>query len=264
MATKKSDLDPNEKIAYGVDYKNRTIFFGYLGESDNGAEDWSNSEFTFTNVEVTVRAIHEMASQSATKPITLRMNSGGGSLIDAFYLKDVILSTPCQFKFVGGGIIASAATIIMAVCDERHLYKDTIVMVHELSSGHEGFHSNSKVEVLVNEHMVDVMANVYAENSFMSKDYYNQLLASARDVHMWADEAVVLGLADRVIPHLKRGNLRELRSSIKKAGLNTDKLQKTLQKVHDRVGFKVSDNVKVRVVFDEVDENVVLETKEEV
>jgi ATP-dependent protease ClpP protease subunit len=260
VASVKTYLEGNYVLTQGVNFKARTISFGNIDESDNAAEgEWSNADFTFTNVEIVIRAIHEMVLQSPTKPITIRMSSAGGNLIDALHLKDVILSSPCQFKFVGGGIIASSATIIMAVCDERYLHKDSIIMLHELSAGVSGKHSEHKVELLVNDRLVDVMAEVYADNSFMSKPYYKALLGSGRDVHFWADEAVTLGLADKVIQHQKRGSLRKMRADAKKSGINTEKLQSTLQKIHDRAHYKHSEAVKVRVLTEEVDENLVIE-----
>lgn len=265
MGREKTKLDSTYLLAYGIDFKNRTISFGNIESSDNSIDaEYVNTDFSPTNVEMAVRAIHEMVSQNPKAPITIRMCSPGGSLDHGLYMKDVILSSPCQFKFIGGGIVASCGSIIMAVCDERYLHKDTFVMLHEHSSSTSNKHSNMKIDVNIGNRYADVMAELYSDNSLMDKDFYSNLLGSGRDIWMWADEVVTLGLAEKVIPHQKRGKLRVMRAENKAKGINTEKLQKTIQKIHDRSSSPVLAKVKVEIVMDEIDDSLeIVENKPE-
>lgn len=195
-------------LDYGVDIKNRVVYWGTEYIFD-GADE--SHVFNSPTVERVVRGMNILASINK-QPITLKMNSVGGSLGDAFYLVDEILACPCQVKFVGGGEICSAATIIMAVCDERWVHKNAEIMIHELSAHNAGKFSEMDVTHKVLSDIMQQIAKLYAANSIMSKKFYEDLLGSGRDVFISAKECVALGLADGIIEPLKRGNLRKKRA----------------------------------------------------
>src|SRR5271170_5768045 len=107
-----------DSLIHGIDLKTRRIYFGrFLDDGDDNPGD-----FTQASIELAIRALHKMSLDAPGKPIEIHMNSYGGDPYAMLRLYDEILSCPCQVKFYGGGAIMSAATWIMAVCDERYLY----------------------------------------------------------------------------------------------------------------------------------------------
>jgi len=120
MAVPRERTELENLLIYGVDLKRRTIHFGMPLDREPEEGD-GQTDFTQTAVEITVRAIRSMEADHPKKPISLYMNSFGGEVDQMLYLKSVIEASTCQFKFYGGGIVQSAATWIMAVCDERYL-----------------------------------------------------------------------------------------------------------------------------------------------
>jgi hypothetical protein len=138
-------------------------------------------------------------------------------------LHDEILACPCQIKFFGGGAIMSAATWILAVCDERWLHPNATIMVHDGSEGHEGKLTDVKISASEMVRLQNLLYEIYAANSRMPKEFWEDVCQ--RDLYLTASEAVSLGLADKIIEPKKRGNLRKMRQAqLKKTPENMKKL----------------------------------------
>ncbi len=251
----------NEELDFifmdGLDIKNRVVFWG---KEKGVAEEDESHVFNGTNVERVVRALHILSSINQ-QPITLKMNSVGGSLFDAFYLVDEILACPCQVKFIGGGEICSAATIIMVVCDERLVHKNADIMIHELSGGMSGKHSNMSVDHKISQEAVDNMVRIYSSNSFMGKEFYKDILGSGRDVYLTPEECVAFGLADDIIEPVKRGNLRKKRSKHLSKLPNLQRINKLTQTICKRANIKhaIKDVVIQTPALEQTDPNIVIE-----
>ena len=71
----------------------------------------------------------------ATPPIKLHINSPGGSLLDCFAAVDYIKNSPAPIHSIIEGSAASAATIISVVAQKRYMYKNSYMLIHQLSAG---------------------------------------------------------------------------------------------------------------------------------
>lgn len=211
----KTELD--DFLSYGVDSARRRIYFSDVLTS---AEEESG-EMTQRSVELCVRALHRLAAEGAGKPIELYMNSPGGDPYAMLRLHDEILSCPCQVKFYGGGLIASSATWVMACCDERYLFPNTTVMVHDGTEGVEGTHTDTKIAMAEAKRLQDLLYDIYAANSRMPRAFWEDVCQ--RDLYLTPQETIALGLADKIVEPKKRGNLRKMRQlSLKRMPTNVD------------------------------------------
>jgi ATP-dependent Clp protease protease subunit len=255
MAGEKTEL--TDSLAYGVDLKNRKIFFGI----NTDTADENHSEFTVTSVELAIRALHRMTSDAPGKPIEIHMNSYGGDPYAMLRLHDEILACPCQIKFYGGGAVMSAATWIMAVCDERYLHPNTTVMVHDGADGFEGKHTDAQIEAAEMRRLQDVLYDIYANNSRMPKEFWEDVCQ--RDLYMSASEAVSLGLADKILEPKRRGNLRKMRqSNLKKPVVNAD-MRKLVSTLYSRINKVKVPKIELNEPFKEpVDPNIIIEKEE--
>jgi ATP-dependent protease ClpP protease subunit len=217
-------------LSYGIDLKARRIYFG--SPIDSAEEDAGS--FSQCSVEVAVRAMHRMALDGPSKPIEIHMNSYGGEMYSMLRLYDEILTCPCQVKFFGGGAIMSAATWIMAVCDERYLHKHTTVMVHELSDD-QGYdkHTNIQVNADENRRIMEMACELYEKNSYMPKSFWLDICQ--RDVFLTAQETIALGLADKIIEPKKRGNLRKMRQAHLKKTPEKDQINILVKSIYQRI-----------------------------
>lgn len=227
--TEKTELA--DILAYGVDLKNRRIYFGV--NLDVGDVD-SSTEFSMSSVEYAVRALHRMASDAPGKPIEIHMNSEGGDAYAMLRLYDEIRSCPCQVKFFGSGSVCSAATWIMAGCDERYLHINTTVMVHDGSEGFDGKHTDSQIYAEEMKRLQSLLCQIYAENSRMPAEFWLDI--SQRDTYLTASEAVSLGLADKVLEPKKRGNLRKMRQHQMKKEVDPKEFKQLVKSIYKRIG----------------------------
>lgn len=219
-----------DNLAYGVNLKSRRIYFGVNLDTGDVNE---STDFTMSSVEYAIRALHRMASDAPNKPIEIHMCSYGGDPYAMLRLYDEIHACPCQIKFYGSGAIMSSATWIMAGCDERYLYPNTTVMVHDGSEGFDGKHTDHLIQAAEMKRLQDKLYEIYAENSRMPIEFWADVCQ--RDLYMSAGEAVSLGLADKIIEPKKRGNLRKARYAALKKEPETKEMNKLLKDLYARI-----------------------------
>ena len=222
-------MELDELLSYGIDLKARRIYFGAILDGTNE----ESGSVTQSSIELAIRALHKLSSDAPGKPIELHMNSYGGSPYDMLRLYDEIHACTCQIKFFGSGAIMSAASWIMAGCDERYLHPNTTVMVHDGSDGFEGKHTDGQIQAAEMRRLQDVLYNIYTENSRMPKEFWQDVCQ--RDLYLTASEAVSLGLADKVIEPKKRGNLRKVRQAALKKEPDNKEMKKLLNDVYVRI-----------------------------
>jgi ATP-dependent Clp protease protease subunit len=228
MAIEKTEL--TDHLAYGIDLKNRRIYFGI--NLDTGDVDES-TKFNSTSIEYTVRALHRMATDAPNRPIEIHMCSYGGDPYTMLRLYDEIHACPCQVKFFGGGTINSSATWIMVGCDERYLHPHTTVMVHDGWGGYDGNHTDHQIYAAEDKRLQSLLYDIYAENSRMPKAFWEDVCQ--RDLYLTATEAITLGLADKLIEPKKRGNLRKARYAALKKEPDTKDMNKLLKDIYHRI-----------------------------
>ena len=236
-----------------IDYKNRCIYWGDLESGDGG------SEFTWDSVEATIRAIRHLASINR-KPIELHMSSVGGDVIEMLRLYDVIQSCPCQIKFFGGGHIMSAAVWIMAGCDERYLYPHTELMLHKWSGEVTGTDIEHRIEYHVGLRLTNTLNTIFEKNSKMSADFWNEI--THRDLYISAEEAIMLGIADKIIEPKKRDNLRRARIALMNRPTDGTQMRQLVKQLSKRVHLSRSLRIDIQIPHEQCDADIVIETTE--
>jgi hypothetical protein len=116
------------------------------------------------------------------------------------------------------------------------------------------------------KHLQNELNQIFSDNSRMPKSFWDE--AVKRDVYLSAEEAVQLGIADKIIEYKKRGNLRKMRQ----AALNKAPSAKTLEKLVNNI-FKKSysgslQKISIHVPVEQSDPSLVVDnvpvTEEEV
>ena len=134
------------------------------------------------------------------EPITITINSPGGSVLDGLALYDGILRLRRKGHHVttrGTGLIASMATILMQAGDERILDANSWFMIHEVSAGTRGTISEMEDQAAFVKRLNDRLHGILAERSTLTK---RQIMSRTKKKDDWlsAEEAVELGFADKV------------------------------------------------------------------
>lgn len=248
----KTELESH--LVYGINEKFRRIFFGVPIDSSHE----NNSDFSINSVGHIIRAMDKMISEYPKKPIEIHMNSYGGDPYALLYLHDYILAASCQVKFFGGGAIMSAATWIMAVCDERYLYPHATIMVHNGWESLTGNYEDVHIAADESKRLMEVLFKIYAENSHMPKEFWREVCK--RDLYLTAKEAVTLGLADKIVEPQKRGNFRKARAAHLSKKVDHRTMKSIVNKLFSRVGItKLPEVVLNEHKPEEVDESLIID-----
>ena len=252
MASDKTEL--SDILMYGVDFKSRRIYFG---KSLDTAED-DPGDFNGASVELAIRALHKMASDAPGRPIEIHMSSYGGDAYALLRLHDEILACPCQVKFFGGGAIMSAATWILACCDERHLYPNATIMVHDGSVFFDGKHTDVQIGAAEDKRLQEVLYDIYSSNSRMPKEFWREVCQ--RDLYLTAEEAIMLGLADKIVEPKKRGNLRKMRQSAQKKAPTEANMNRLVSKLYSRINKMNPPKITLNpIIKDAIDPTVIVD-----
>lgn len=130
-------------------------------------------------------------------PISLYITTYGGELDQAFSLVDTIKSMVVPVHTICKGIVASAGTIISLAGDKRFISENSVMLIHELSSGTWGKFS------YINSHYENVkqsmkhLTDYYVKNTKMSKDEVKEFLK--KDIEWNARLCLKKGLVDEIV-----------------------------------------------------------------
>lgn len=154
-----------------------------------------------------------------TKPITIYIDTYGGSIDAALLIYDCIRTTSCPINTVGLGKVMSAGTLILSAGDKGHRFigPHTRAMIHEVSGGSKGTISNMENSINETRRMQDVYATLMAKHTGQKK---SKVLEDMKiDNFMSAKQAIEYGLADKLFPSRKIAS----KSSKKKTKRKTTK-----------------------------------------
>jgi len=137
--------------------------------------------------------------EDAKKPITLYINSPGGSIVDGMAIYDTIKRASCPVHAVVAGMAASMGAVILSGCTkgERAILPHGEVLLHQPLGGARG--QATDIEISANRiiKMKRMLLTLLAENTGHS---YDKLVEDCdRDYWLDADEAKAYGIVDKIL-----------------------------------------------------------------
>jgi ATP-dependent Clp protease protease subunit len=148
-----------------------------------------------------IAQMHELFEQSE-EPITVFINSCGGSVTEALALYDVLQNAPCEIHMVGLGKVHSAAVTVLlsAPKDNRASYPNTEFMSHDISWKSEGPRAFLKDRVNQLERTVNQLLSVYTRDTNLTAEqargfFFNDMA----DHYFGAEEALNMGFVSHII-----------------------------------------------------------------
>jgi ATP-dependent protease ClpP protease subunit len=132
------------------------------------------------------------------KQITIRINSEGGSVVDALAVVGRIRSAKSKIITEAYGACQSAATLILASGHKRRISEFCLFMHHEASYEADGRHSSIKAEVKEMERQEKVWAEFMSRFSNKSAEFYLNN-GNGTDTYWTPLEVLEFGIVDEVI-----------------------------------------------------------------
>ncbi len=129
--------------------------------------------------------------------IYLHINSGGGSVLDAFAAVDTIISCPVKIITIVEGCAASAATLMSIAGHSRFIHKHSHMLIHQLSSGFWGKHAEFEDEMQNLNAFMKMIKDFYKQYTNVPPKSLDEILK--HDIYLSASQCVLLGLVDGII-----------------------------------------------------------------
>jgi len=139
------------------------------------------------------------------KPITLYIDTYGGSVDSAILMYDTIKACCCPIVTVGVGKVMSAGVLLLAAGDPGHRFitQNTRVMIHEVAGGAFGPISEMEVSVKETRRLQNLYIDLLAKDCGVPKKKIISDMNSG-ERYMSATEAVSYGIVDKIIPLRKK------------------------------------------------------------
>lgn len=148
---------------------------------------------------VSAKSVMSELGKYKGKPVTIRINSPGGSVVEA----QAIYNAMRRHSADGGNVTveidalaASAASFIAMAGDEINMAENAMMMIHKAWTIALGNADEMRKEADVLDKFDGVLADTYAARSSKSRDEILQLLAD--ETWLTASDAVEIGLADKI------------------------------------------------------------------
>lgn len=140
----------------------------------------------------------DILERESHKPILVELSSGGGVALDGLAFAARIRLSPCDVTIKAVGLVASAATIILAYGDKRLMTKESWVLVHEDSGKQRGSVSVQEKGVAQMRTFETQWNSLLSDRTKLSLKEWNQIHAKG-DTYLTPQDCLKYGLVDKII-----------------------------------------------------------------
>ena len=132
-------------------------------------------------------------------PLTLRINSSGGSVFAAHAIHNLIKSYAGPVTAVIDGIAASAATIIAMAAEKVVMPSNSMMMIHDPMIGLNGYHNEEDLEDFLNalKKIKESIVSSYLGRSKLSAEALSRMMKAS--TWLTAKECLDMGFADEIV-----------------------------------------------------------------
>lgn len=156
-------------------------------------------ENSFAEIDAKLCILERESTGSSNQPITIKINSCGGSVHDAWAIVSRIKRSPCPIITEAYGAVYSAATMIFASGSTRRVSKYCEFMYHSTSVTEVAGQKHAVKSVLTSMEREELVYCTFLEqNSKKSRRWWKKLLDSKKDVYLTAEQVLKLGVAEEI------------------------------------------------------------------
>ena len=146
--------------------------------------------------------------EAVNKPITIKMNSVGGTEYDGLAIYDAIRRCQCEIITIGTGLIASMGVPIFLAGDIRYLSENCSLMNHQGSDEIEGRLADLKITVAEISTIENIIVDIMAERLGQSAHKVRNDIKIG-DQYLRAHQALEEGYAHEILPNRKTRRRRK-------------------------------------------------------
>jgi ATP-dependent Clp protease protease subunit len=142
-----------------------------------------------------------LEAENSELPISMYVNSPGGSVYDGLAVYDVMQYIKCPVHTYVTGMAASMGSFIAQAGEPGHRYlmPRAITMIHQPSSGTRGKVSDMEIDLYESLRIKKEMTELYVQHNSKGVTYEQFQQYMDRDKWLTAPMALDLGLADQIV-----------------------------------------------------------------
>lgn len=142
-----------------------------------------------------------LEAENSDMPISMYINSPGGSVYDGLGVYDVMNYIKCPVATYVTGMAASMGSFIAQAGEPgmRYLMPRAITMIHQPSSGTRGKVSDMEIDLIESLRIKKEMTELYVQHNSKGTTYEKFAELMDRDKWLTAPQALDLGLADHIV-----------------------------------------------------------------
>ena len=142
-----------------------------------------------------------LEAEDADAPITMYINSPGGSITDGMAIYDIMNRISCPIITIGVGMAASMGAVLLSSGTKgmRYCTPNATVMIHQPLGGVQG--QATEIEIVA-QRILKLRKKLYsllAQNAGV--DFEVMARACERDNYLEAEESLELGLVDEILEY---------------------------------------------------------------
>ena len=186
---KYSSVDAIEYQYFHQMLDNRTIIF--------------NSEISEDIVETLYLPLRDFENDDSDEPITIILNSVGGSVSDGFFLANYLASYKKKINLIVAGYAASMAAVILSAGGKndnitRYCYPSTYVLIHDGYVALSASEAKTANDIMAFNNLVDENIHKFIiTNTNITEELYDS--KARKQWFISAEEALELNLIDKIM-----------------------------------------------------------------
>ncbi|MDD9899546.1 MAG: ATP-dependent Clp protease proteolytic subunit [Alphaproteobacteria bacterium] len=150
---------------------------------------------------LTCAALHLLEQDSPDKPITMMINSPGGSVVSGLAIIDAMKNNQCPINTVAYGDATSMGSLILCSGDKRFASPNTRILIHQplMTFGGNSRMQQTEIGVMSKdmEETRERLTAIYAKKTGLPYEVIDELIE--RDNALSAEQAKKLGVIDEVL-----------------------------------------------------------------
>ena len=147
------------------------------------------------------QALREALAEADGGPMTIRLNSEGGNVIDGLAIHNQLKSYPGETTVVIDGMALSIASLVACGADKVQMAENAWLMIHNPHNQAAGDGDDMRDMAGLLDGMRDQLATVYTAKSKKSRDEILQMMAA--ETWMTGPQALEAGFVDEVTASLE-------------------------------------------------------------
>jgi len=150
---------------------------------------------------------------TGNEPITVYVNSPGGSVLAGLAIYDTMRSIAAPIKTIGMGMQASMGSILLVAGDERKMTRDSYYMIHQPLSGNERSTQQTDIRIGADftTRLREQLTDIYVRHTGLKHEFWDIVLE--RDTWLTAQNAKDMGIISDIIVGDRKKTIHEEFSS---------------------------------------------------